>query len=119
MPRQKSSPSAPEPSSPAPSPPAAPSSGAPTHEELQRSLERLHQELAASSRVDADSRALLREVLEDIRRLLAARSERDADRAVASAPRRLADLAVVFEARHPLLAGSLRQFVDLLGRAGL
>lgn len=90
---------------------------------LQRSLEELHAQLAGASGVDARSRALLHEVLEDIRRLLAESekrpTERTAERSVQSAPARLSGLAVEFEARHPVLAGSLRQFVDLLGRAGL
>jgi hypothetical protein len=32
---------------------------------------------------------------------------------------RLEALAVVFEAEHPSLSASLREFIDLLGRAGL
>ncbi len=105
----------------APSPPSSPSppSKAPTQEELQQSLERLHAELAASARLDTHSRALLHEVLADIRRLLAAPTTRDSDEAIQSAPRRLANLAIAFEARHPVLATNVRQFVDLLGRAGL
>jgi hypothetical protein len=39
--------------------------------------------------------------------------------AVAGAGSRLEALAVDFEAEHPSLAASLREFVALLGRAGL
>lgn len=113
MPRSKT------PSSPSSPPSSAQAPTAPTRQELQRSLERLHEELVASAHVDAHARALLRAVLADIRRLLAAPKDRKSDEAIESAPRRLADLAVGFEARHPVLAGSVRQFVDLLGRAGL
>jgi hypothetical protein len=79
----------------------------------------VHAELASSAQVDAHSRALLQAVLADIRRLLAAPEGRRAEAAVENAPRRLADLTIQFEAHHPVLAGSVRQFVDLLGRAGL
>lgn len=108
-------------------PGTTPPESGPSQQELQQSLERLHKELAASSSVDASSRRLLREVLTDIERLLAHRGHLPAgaagipaaDRTAESAPRRLRELAVEFEARHPLLAASARQFVDLLGRAGL
>lgn len=99
--------------------PSRPTPSPPTREHLQRSLEELHAQLASSSGVDTRSRALLHEVLDDIRRLLAAPEQRAAEHSVQTAPRRLSGLAVEFEARHPVLAGSLRQFVDLLGQAGL
>jgi predicted component of type VI protein secretion system len=99
--------------------PPQPPASAPTRVELQQSLERLHAELSSSSQVDARSRALLHAVLDDIRRLLASGRNKPAERALETAPRRLAELAVEFEARHPALTGSVRQFVDLLGRAGL
>lgn len=101
-------------------PPVSP----PPAEELQHSLERLHAELAGNPTVDAPSRRLMQAVLADIERLLARRSGAAAPppapaHAVETAPDRLRDLAVEFEARHPVLAASARQFVDLLGRAGL
>ena len=99
----------------------------PSKDELQQSLRRLHAELGASSSVDARSRQLLQEVLTDIERLLhrqspgmqPATTRQRTDEAADTAPRRLSELAVQFETRHPLLAASARQFVDLLGRAGL
>lgn len=87
--------------------------------------------------MDDASRQLLREVLGDIERLLHAgggisetSGTRAADgmraavpagpvRASAASQSRLEALAVEFEADHPSLAANLRQFVDLLGRAGL
>ena len=36
-----------------------------------------------------------------------------------AAPHPLESLAVGFEADHPTLAASVRQFIDLLGQAGL
>jgi hypothetical protein len=91
------------------------------HESLQQSLARLHAELGEASRVDPKSRQLLRELLADIERILQEGSPDQkpaARRAERSVPR-LEALAIEFEADHPALAGSLRQLVDLLGRAGL
>jgi len=90
-------------------------------ESLQQSLARLHADLSAAPRVDPRSRELLREVLADIERVLkqtASGAEADAQRSDRSVPR-LEALAIEFDAEHPALAGSLRQLVDLLGRAGL
>ena len=81
---------------------------------LQQSLARLHTELSTTARVDDASKRLLREVLSDIERLLREQ------KTVAPAPRsRLEALAVDFDAAHPALSASLREFIDLLGRAGL
>jgi hypothetical protein len=79
-----------------------------------RSLSRL----AGASRLDEGSRKLLHDVLHDIERLL--REPRQSRPAPAlGATHRLETLAVDFEADHPSLAASLREFIDLLGRAGL
>ena len=90
-------------------------------ESLQQSLARLHAELAAAPRVDPASRQQLRELLADIERTLENTPE-DAEEGAVQAGRsvpRLEALAIEFEAEHPGLSGSLRQLVDLLGRAGL
>ena len=90
------------------------------NESLQQSLARLHAELAAAPRIDPASRQQLRELLADIQRTLASTQEdaEGAGQAGGSIPR-LEALAIEFEAEHPGLSGSLRQLVDLLGRAGL
>jgi hypothetical protein len=80
---------------------------------LQHALAQLHTVLMRTPRVDEASKRVLREVLGDIERLLGSGA------AVAPAGSRLEALAVDFEAEHPSLAASLREFVDLLGRAGL
>ncbi len=97
----------------------------PPREALRQSLAQLHTQLAATPRVDESARRLLREVLADIERLLSVSgsakvaADPAASRTAVSAPQRLQALAVEFDARHPALAGSLRQFVDLLGGVGL
>jgi hypothetical protein len=81
---------------------------------LQQSLTRLHSELSTAPRLDETSKGLLREVLKDIEGAL-----KDPQPA-ASAPRsRLEELAVRFDVGHPALSASIREFVDLLGGAGL
>jgi hypothetical protein len=94
----------------------------PSPDQLQRSLSQLHDVLVRTPRVDASSKQLLREVLGDIERLLS----NDAVAAAAAGPveaarsqSRLEALAVEFEAEHPSLSASLREFIDLLGRAGM
>jgi hypothetical protein len=85
-------------------------------EALKQSLARLHAELTHAPRLDELSRQMLRTALADIERLL---HEPGVLPTVDAAPRRLESLAVGFEADHPALAASLRQFIDLLGRAGV
>ncbi|HEV7985481.1 MAG TPA: DUF4404 family protein [Steroidobacteraceae bacterium] len=83
---------------------------------LQRSLTRLRAELARAHRLDEKSRQMLRAALTDIEIRL---REKSAAAAEAAAPHGLDALAVGFEADHPSLAASLRQFIELLGQAGL
>jgi hypothetical protein len=81
---------------------------------LQQLLLRLHAELSAATQMDDSSKRLLRETLHDIERTLATQ------RPIAPAPRaHLADLAVRFDSGHPRLSAGIREFVDLLGSAGL
>ena len=93
----------------------------PSPDHLQQSLSQLHDVLVRTPRVDDSSKRLLREVLGDIERLLS-----NGGVAAAASPAvpaesqsRLEALAVEFEAEHPSLSASLREFIDLLGRAGL
>lgn len=82
-------------------------------EQLRQALEDLHDELSRAPQLDEDTRRLLRDVVDDANRL--GSSERPAS---SHAPR-LEQLAVGFEADHPTLAAALRQFIDLLGKAGV
>ena len=105
----------------------------PTPDHLQQSLSQLHHLLVGTPRVDDASKRLLREVLGDIERLLdqgagvSARAPAIASPQVTPAPAaetaqalpRLEALAVEFEVEHPALSAGMREFIDLLGRAGL
>ena len=90
----------------------------PSTSELRQALARLHQLLAGTPQLEASSQRLLRELLQDIERVLS-RSAATAAPRPPEAQSRLQSLAVGFEADHPALAAGLREFVDLLGRAGL
>jgi hypothetical protein len=83
-------------------------------EELHRTLETLHRELSRSPQLDERTRMLLDQLVDDARRV-----GRSTDAVPASSPHGLDALAVGFEAEHPTLAAALRQFIDLLGKAGV
>jgi hypothetical protein len=93
----------------------------PTPDRLQQSLSQLHDVLVRTPQVEDSSKRLLREVLADIERLLSTGKAAPAavPAAQAQSQSRLEALAVEFEADHPSLSASLREFIDLLGRAGL
>ena len=84
-------------------------------EDLNALLRRLHAELAAAPRLDAESRRLVEVVLGDLTHLKALPPE--GERALTAGG--LEELAVRFEAEHPAVAGALRQVADLLGKAGI
>jgi hypothetical protein len=84
--------------------------------ELRTQLESLRASLARIDSLDAESRALLIQLLPEITRLLG-RSETTDDKHPLTEP--LESLAVRFEADHPALGSALRQVVDALGKAGI
>lgn len=85
----------------------------PISSHLQHALSELHTALKGAPRVDDVSKRMLGQVLADIERVLGSGGT------VPEGRSRLQALAVDFEAEHPSLAASLREFIDLLGRAGM
>jgi hypothetical protein len=83
---------------------------------LQLYIAKLRSELASAQRLDEQSRVRMHTALADIESRL---QQKGAAPAADTAPHPLESLAVGFEAEHPTLAASLRQFIDLLGQAGL
>jgi hypothetical protein len=84
-------------------------------ETLKQALTRKHDELARAAALDDQSRQLLRDIMGDVAEpgpsgALPARSLRKD---------RLEALAIGFEAEHPTLAAGLREFADLLAKAGV
>lgn len=86
---------------------------------LREQLSKLHTELAGAQRVDPEVRELLRQVMDDIARLVDRPTSTGGGAADASIADRIEELAVRFEADHPALAANTRRLVDLLGKAGL
>jgi hypothetical protein len=84
-------------------------------ESLKKTLAALQQELRQAPTLDAQSRQLLRKIMDEVEGL---------GPSPAAAPpslhrNRLEEVAVGFEVEHPTLAAGLRQLIDLLGKAGI
>jgi hypothetical protein len=87
---------------------------------LKQSLARLQAELARAPRLDDNAKRRLRAALADIERRMHDSSAPPLDASAPSAtPHPLESFAIGFESDHPTLAASLRQFIELLGQAGL
>jgi hypothetical protein len=84
--------------------------------ELHTQLESLRVSLARADSLDAESRALLIQLLPEITRLLGKTQPREDIHPLIES---LEALAVRFEAEHPALGTALRQVVDALGKAGI
>jgi hypothetical protein len=84
---------------------------------LREQLAALHSHLGKTTSVDAESRAMLATLLNDINRLLQQTGASAVERQ--SLAGRLDELTVRFEADHPALGTALRQVVDTLAKAGI
>jgi hypothetical protein len=82
--------------------------------QLRESLEQIHHDIEHAEFVDADDERILRELLDDIRRLLEA-AERRAEHHE-SVRDRLAHAIDRFEETHPTLTANLGRVSDALGR---
>jgi hypothetical protein len=85
-------------------------------DELRVTLRSLHETLARSPSIDAESTQLLRTLLRDIEGLL---QQPGVARTAPVHVGRLEEFASRFDADHPALSGLLRQVVDVLGKAGI
>jgi len=96
---------------------------APSHEEsLRELLTRVHERLSKAATVDEESRRLLATLTQDIERALGSRAAASGgkqDRRVRESVSGLEALAARFDADHPALAQTLRELVDILGKAGI
>jgi hypothetical protein len=75
----------------------------------------LHEELASSSELDAETATMLREVLKDIERLLTDREAPGHETFTA----RLADATSDFEVTHPRLTAAVTQLAEALSGMGI
>ena len=85
--------------------------------DLQRQLASLHDALHGARHLDADERAALESVLDDIQLAL----DRAADETPSASEHgdALESAAVRLEAGHPGLAGAIRSVLDALAKAGI
>ena len=86
-------------------------------EQLHELIGTLHTELSAADSVDAESRAMLQQLIKDIEQL-AAPGENPAD-SVESATGQLEKAALKFESEHPKLSMTLGEIMDALGKLGI
>ena len=85
---------------------------------LLATVETLHEELASSEQLDADMRAQLETLAEDIQRLLEQKEEESAEH-VGPLSARVQDLVLRFETEHPRLSAVLNQVADGLANLGI
>lgn len=90
--------------------------------DLRAQLLKLREELTQAKHMDPESKQLLADIVEDMKRI--AEPAETSSPAAPTKPRpslseRLKKVAVQFEADHPTLAESTLRLVDLLGKAGL
>jgi hypothetical protein len=83
---------------------------------LQQRLNELHTELAAATELDPGLRHSLREVANDIEKLL---DEAEPDTDTGDLQNRVQQATVEFEAEHPRLAGILGDLADTLTKLGI
>lgn len=82
--------------------------------QLRDTLEQIHQEIEKTTFVDAADEVVLRELLEDIRRLLESVEHRPEHHE--SIRERLAHVVDRFEETHPTLAANMGRVAEALGR---
>ncbi|HVA48913.1 MAG TPA: DUF4404 family protein [Pirellulales bacterium] len=91
---------------------------------LRATLVELRRELEAAGSLDADSLAMMRQVMADLEQAIARSEEAgrplDAQSAQrGSVVRRLGDAARGFESTHPMLSGAIGSVIDALAQMGI
>jgi hypothetical protein len=88
-------------------------------DDLHRTLQQLHEELARSERVDPESERLLRELLADISNVLGEGEVGSAPVESGSIIERLTEASKEFEENHPRLVAAIGRLADALSRIGV
>lgn len=81
-------------------------------DDLQTTLRRLHAKLDTVEDADEETTALLEQIRGDVERL----TSEDDDDGIAD---RIEEAAANFEGEHPVLAGHLRQIIQMLNSMGI
>ena len=82
-------------------------------EDLQATLRRLHGQLEKVGEADEETTALLEQLRGDVERIT---SDEDEGEGISE---RIEEAAASFEGEHPVLAGHLRQLIQLLNSMGI
>lgn len=88
------------------------------NEELNKSLENLHEELKHADSLDSNSLELLQGILDEIKEIMHRSNIGDED-SHKSIPDRLKEVAVSFEATHPKVSESIYMLTNSLSNFGL
>ena len=86
---------------------------------LKQQLTELHAELASANNLDPALRRQLRDVADDIERLLAAETASEETSTVGQLQTRVEEATVEFEADHPRFARILGDLADTLAKLGI
>lgn len=86
-------------------------------DELIKTLQTLHQELAGAQNIDSETMKLLQTLTADIRKVLDSDAVPEPSDSDQSLSERLRETAIEFEVRHPQLGGLIERITD--GLAGL
>jgi chromosome segregation ATPase len=86
-------------------------------DQLKSSIRELHADLENTGEADPELKRLLKDLDDDLHRLLAARAEVERDQS--GLQERLESLAADFDTQHPKLAAALRELGVALARVGI
>lgn len=86
-------------------------------QQLRSLIENLHHELASAEAIDAESRALLKELVQDVEKL--ADNSGSAEDAQPETSGQLEKAALQFESEHPRLSMALGEVIDALTKLGI
>lgn len=89
-----------------------------TDKELKPLLERLQAVLEDTDRLDDETRALVRDLDEDIHRLVTPEEETGAED-LALAQEKARELQARFQAEHPVAERFFREIIDVLAKVGI
>lgn len=95
-----------------------------SHDELNETIQRLHDELAVAENLDAKMADALRSAVADIQEAIVRLGNRSASEEEDSEPPpvphgQLSDAAREFEGSHPVLSRTIGQLADILGQMGI
>jgi phosphoserine phosphatase len=86
------------------------------HDRLRQLLDSLHRKLGDAKSVDAETRRQMSALIKDLERVLETSPTTGQDQRLQD---RLEELLLRFEAKHPAIATSMHELIDVLAKAGI